>query len=500
MDTPKAEAGSLSGGTLEKTGFAEVLRTAYVSRRNVQVLVSHRGEERSFWFARGRLVSASSTREAQHVGDLLRTFGLATESVLFAAFERALAEPGRGLALALRDAGGIAPYVADACVRALAEMVLYSTFQWSAGTFSLVPLDGAPDVSAVFDQTTATLMLEGLRRLPPGAGTLSKVDPQSRPVISPDLLLRYQCAVVTPEEAEALDGIDGSKRAADICLDLRILERLRAAGLVSIVVSRKDVVDEHAPTGVASLNVEVAGSPPGPRLAEILEQQSRAVWNTYRRLDWISFYELLGTAEDTPLPELRRALHERARLFHPDAVVRPTLGDAGEALEALFAKVRDADRAFATDDARQRYDRVRASGGLATAVHYGEPTREVQKQVAKANYQRARTLVEMEDFYPAYEMLRQAVEFDPEKAEYWTLLAKVQARNPKWLRQAADTLRRASERLPESVEIWLALADACAAERNEGGRVKALKEVLRIDPTNRKASKALAEIAASKPR
>ncbi|HMM36271.1 MAG TPA: hypothetical protein PKA62_16250, partial [Thermoanaerobaculia bacterium] len=128
MDTSKPGTGSLSGGTLEKTELAEVLRNAYVSRKHLQVLVSFRGEERSFWFRRGRLVSASSNREAQHVGDLLRSFGLASESVLFAAFERALAEPGRGLASALREAGAVAPYVADACVRALAEMVLYSTF------------------------------------------------------------------------------------------------------------------------------------------------------------------------------------------------------------------------------------------------------------------------------------------------------------------------------------------------------------------------------------
>jgi cytochrome c-type biogenesis protein CcmH/NrfG len=92
------------------------------------------------------------------------------------------------------------------------------------------------------------------------------------------------------------------------------------------------------------------------------------------------------------------------------------------------------------------------------------------------------------------------VEFDPERAEYWTLLAKVQARNPKWVRQATETLRRAAARLPESSEIWLALADACGHERNEPERIKALKEVLKLDPTNRKATKALAEIAATKPR
>lgn len=499
MDTPKPGTGSLSGGTLEKTELAEVLRNAYVSRGHAQVLVSHRGEERSFWFRRGRLVSASSNREAQHVGDLLRTFGLASESVLFAAFERALAEPGRGLASALREAGAVAPYVADACVRALAEMVLYSTFQWSAGTFSVVPLDSAPDLPVAFDQSTASLVLEGLRRRPPVAGVAARVDPQAKLVLSPDLLLRYQCAVVTSEEAEALDAVDGTKRAADVCLDLRVVERLMAVGLVS-VVERKKPPDEHAPTGFQSLNLEVAGTPPSARLAEILEQQTRTVWNAYRRLDWTTAYELLGVAEDAADPDLRRAVHERARLFHPDNALRGTLADAGEALESLFAKVREADRSFASPTSRQQYDRLRSSGGLAAPVQYGEPTREVQKQVAKANFQRARTLIEMEDFFPAYEMLRQAVEFDPEKPEYWTLLAKVQARNPKWIRQATETLRRATENLPDSVEVWLAYADALGAERNETGRVKALKEVLKLDPTNRKASKALAEIAATKPR
>jgi predicted Zn-dependent protease len=187
-------------------------------------------------------------------------------------------------------------------------------------------------------------------------------------------------------------------------------------------------------------------------------------------------------------------------MFHPDNVVRATLGDAGEALEALFGKVREADKAFATPVARQEYDRTLNRGTISAPVSFGEPTREVQKQVAKANYDRARRLVEAEDYFPAYEMMRSAVEFDPEKAEYWIFFAKIQSRNPKWIKQATETLRRASGKHPESIEIWLALADACAAERNETERVKALKEALKIDPTNKKAAKALAEIAATKPR
>lgn len=500
MDTSKGSGGILSGGTLDKTSLAEVLRGAYASRRHLQVLVSHRGEERSFWFRKGRLVSASSNREAQLVGELLRAFGLADESVLFSAFEKALAEPGRGLAHALRDSGAVAPYVADACVRALAEKILYSTFQLSSGTFSVVPLEEPPDVPAAFDQTTGTILLEGLRRLPPVLGAAPRFDPKAKPVLSTDLLFRYQCVTVTPEEGEALDAIDGTKPAADVCLDARVLERLLDAGLVSIPAKAPKGDALPAPSGLLSLNAEVAGAPPGPRHNEMLEQHSRIVWNTYRRLDWINAYDVLGVGGEMPDPDVRRAVHERAKLFHPDNVIRPTLGDASEALEALFAKVREADKAFATPAARQDYDRALSRGTMSAPVSFGKPTREVQRQVAKANYERARRLVEAEDYYPACEMMKSAVEFDPEKPEYWIFFAKIQSRNPKWIKQAAETLRRAAAKLPESIEVWLALADACAAERNETERVKALKEALKLDPTNKKATKALAEIAATKPR
>ena len=39
-------------------------------------------------------------------------------------------------------------------------------------------------------------------------------------------------------------------------------------------------------------------------------------------------------------------------------------------------------------------------------------------------------------------------------------------------------------------------AEACAAERNEPERVKALKEVVRLDPGNRRAQSALSDISA----
>ena len=110
---------------------------------------------------------------------------------------------------------------------------------------------------------------------------------------------------------------------------------------------------------------------------------------------------------------------------------------------------------------------------------------EVQKEIARKNYTRAKVLYEEEDFYPAYEMIRQAVEFDPGQKEYWVLLARIQRKNPKWVRHATETMRRAVKYIPENVELWWELAEACLHERNEPERVKALKEVMRLDPANR---------------
>lgn len=490
----------IKGGTVDKTPPADLFRSLYQDRATASVLISRQGEERTFWFDRGQLLSAASNREAQQVGELLRLFGLASDTVLFAAFERALAEPGRGLAKALSETGAIQQYVADACVRALAERILYDTMTWREGAFTITPLDAPPELPVRFDKTNASLLLEGLRRLAdqiPVPGP--KMDPESWPTLHSDLLLRYQHVQLSPGEADVLGRIDGQRRAEELTLDHRLLQRLSAVGLVQ---PNRTEVDRGAqgPTGLVYLNVEISGVPPSPRAAEQMETQARLVAGTYRRLDWANLYDVLGAERTAPPDQLHRALHERARLFHPDAHLRPMLGDQREALESLFKRIRRADVTFRSKESRAAYDQTLESdaGQVVALVSDGGQT-EVQQKMARANYQRARELFELEDYWPAFEMVKQSVEFDPGKPEYWILLSRIQRKNPKWVRQATDTMRRAAEKMPMNTEIWFELAEACAAERNEPERTKALKEILKLDPGNRRAQSALAEIASGKP-
>jgi tetratricopeptide (TPR) repeat protein len=487
----------VTGGSLERTPFAEVVRMLYRERATAKVLVSYRGEERTFWFDRGQILSVGSNREAQLVGDLLRTFGLADETLLLSAFEKALAEPGRGLSRALAESGAASPYVAEAAVRALSERLFFETFRWTGGVFTVTPLETAPEVPVRADRPTGGLLLEALRRLTtPAAQLASPIVPAARPVYAPELLMRYQAFTVSAAEAEVLGRIDGTLTVEQLHPDPRIVTRLAGTGLLHLVPPGRKVEKAGVPEGLLLLNVEIAGSSPPPRIAEQYEAQRDLIRRTYRRLDWASLYEVLGIERDAPAESIPKAIHERARMFHPDHHLKPHLGDDRDALEALFARVLEAESVFRSPEGRLQYDRTLQVHGDTVSLPGSEPTVEVQKEIARKNYLRGKVLYDEEDYHPAYEMVRQAVEFDPDQKEYWVLLSRIQRKNPKWVKQATETMRRAVKKMPESVDLWWELAEACATERNQPERVKALKEVMRLDPVNRRAQQALAELNA----
>jgi curved DNA-binding protein CbpA len=490
--------GLMTGGNLERTPAAELFRTIYRDRMTASLLLSHRSEERTFLFDRGQLLLASSNREAQLVGEMLRIFGLADETLLLSAFERALAEPGRGLAKALSESGAVPGFIAEAAVRALAERIYLDTYRWPSGVFTLTPVENTPDVPVRFDRTNGSIAIEALRRMSPQASIGPMPDPRSKPVLHADLLLRYQAIAISEEEADVLVLVDGVRTAQEIASDPRVLARLAAVGLVQYTQRSETegiaVERTSAPEGLSSLNVEVVGWPLPPRTAETYEAQANAIWNTYRRIDWSSHYEILGVERDAPLDAVNRAVHERARLFHPDHHLKAHLADARDALEALFQRVRVAERTFRSEETRAKYDVSLAAKSDAIALPGEGHNLDLQKEIAKSNYTRAKALFEEQDYFSAYSMVRQSVEFDPEQKEYWILLSRVQRKNPKWLRQSADTMRRAVARIPASVELLWELSEAAAAERNPAECTRALREILKIDAGNRRAQVALKEL------
>jgi curved DNA-binding protein CbpA len=89
-------------------------------------------------------------------------------------------------------------------------------------------------------------------------------------------------------------------------------------------------------------------------------------------IDDVSYYELLGVDLAAGPDEIRRAFHDFAATFHPDAhAVR--VNDERTAVRRIFTRGTEAYRVLSDANLRQRYDRQRA-GPTATARMTGPPS------------------------------------------------------------------------------------------------------------------------------
>ena len=183
------------------------------------------------------------------------------------------------------------------------------------------------------------------------------------------------------------------------------------------------------------------------RVAELLERSDR--WNAY---------ELLAVPLDAGDAAIHEAFVRLARLVHPDHGPRLGLAGGESPLPRLFERATAAYLTLSQRERRRRYDERMA---IVPDLRPTEPQREEEaRRMAASYYERASALVEAEDFHFAVELLKQAVQTHA-RPEYYVLLGQVQARNPKWLRHAADSYRKAMDLGADDPRISVALGRIC---------------------------------------
>jgi tetratricopeptide (TPR) repeat protein len=156
-----------------------------------------------------------------------------------------------------------------------------------------------------------------------------------------------------------------------------------------------------------------------------------------------SFYQILDLPPTAAAHEVHEAYERAARLVHPDNALRLGLTGREAVLEVLFENLTQAYLNLSDPDRRKAYDR-----GLPSEIFTAPPEeRPGQRQneardVARNYHKRALELIGNDDYYLAIELLREAVRIAPQ-AELYALLGKLQAKNPRWLRAAAESLQQA---------------------------------------------------------
>ena len=381
-----AQTGTLSGSFSETPLFI-VLRRIQKQRLSGTLSVIREEQMRQLFFENGELQAARSSQEEHRIGATLVRWGYISQTDL----ESALAtqrQTRERIDLILIEKGLVTRAVIDSEARRQMEQIVFSTLSWPDGAFHFEANTGPVelDVSVSLSQE---MIIEGIRRIPESEqflellGDLSAIPMLTRDPMSSGALRMLRDAV------GLLEHIDGKTTARQLLESVsssgtaKILYSLLFAGLIEMQAqprptsesgamkasvlagSRLDLRDRAERAAAAAeeksgaIPAALPGPPPtGESAATIAERSSRQlVLDTYRQLDWLSHYDLLGVSRKATLAEIDEAYRSRARLFDPTLKAHPELVDLWRPLTVLAKWLKVAHGVLSNPLSREAYDR-----------------------------------------------------------------------------------------------------------------------------------------------
>jgi curved DNA-binding protein CbpA len=471
-------------GSLAATPLPQVLRQIFLGGLKGTLRVMRRDETRNLFFEKGELCTATSSREAQKIGAFLKRRGWITDRDLAWALETVARQGRVRLGKILVERGLVSRSVLDTEVKRLVEEIVFSTFEWEQGDYRFTPSAGRLDPDVALKLSTAAIIVEGIRRLPESDVFRSRLGDGKRILaLAGDPQLRYQYLPLAPQEAYLLSRVDGTLNL-DALLKLGGASRAAAAKTLYALLScgilewksDRSVLSEAS--GLERLNVEIRSQ---PAAAFLSPGHAEMVRNTYRRIDWLTHYELLGVGSDATAEEIQQAYFERSRSFHPDLRHRPDLVDCEKELSTVFERLKTAHDTLSDPAARAGYDASLAAPADFMFDAGSDPGARIE--MAARNYARARQLITEKDFHPAVEMLREAIHFVPDNAEYRFCLGQVELQNANWVERGLENLIEAARLEPRRQQY---LREAAQALHDHGRREEALlfaRRAVHLEPS-----------------
>jgi curved DNA-binding protein CbpA len=211
--------------------------------------------------------------------------------------------------------------------------------------------------------------------------------------------------------------------------------------------------------------------------------------NLARALNELDHYAALGLAPDATTETVRVAWRELQRRFNPSRISERHLADRESDLRDILDRADTAFEVLSSTTLRERYDRILgASLGQAPAAGGGEQSeaelerqRKARQELVAANLKRAEELIVLGEHHLAIRALETATRFDPQAGNL-VRLAQLLRKNPTWTGRALEVLRKAVELDPNCTEAWLEQAEIWSRRGHTERRRKALERALATDP------------------
>lgn len=468
---------------LEVTAFATVLREVVGPRRTGYLTIIRDQVRRTVYLTNGELALVTAATPQESFWQYLVYRGVIDQTQ-----RNAMGNPDpvetvvRAHAFTSVDADRRSSLLRD-WTRAL----FIPLFSLDSGTAAFVDAPPLPPEQRVLIQSTASVILDGVRSISNGLvlrrslGDLNgSIGRKSPPAISEDSLpltdaeMKVAAAIDRPIAIEAL-----LKRFPDdTSVAAKVIVALLTLGVLEPVEPEQTAarIDPSVEQDLA-LMAAIGASDPRALRAVALS----------RKVGSIDFYEFLDLPRGAPTSRVVEQIERMKREYDP-ASFPPIVHDA---IVTIQHALEHAMSTLAAGPARHEYDRL-----LTQGRHEGKLVGQEQARsnVARQNFEKAKELSILGDYYGAIVLLKQSVHFDPSRAEAWYLLGNCQERNPKWRRDAATSYQKALSADPNYLDAMLSLGDLYRGEGLAARAQSCYEDILKAEPDHAIAKSRLKEL------
>jgi len=359
-------------------------------------------------------------------------------------------------------------------------------FSLDEGTAVFTDDEPLPPEKRIFLQSTAALLVEGIRTITNGLVLRRSLG---------DLKREIQLARHSRFNIESLPLNEQERSIASSLTEPASIEMfLKRFASQSIVVAK--VVIAMLALGVYSIVEERVAAPVADfgdmqRDLELLaaigssDPRSLRAVGLSRQLPSMDHYQVLDVPRAATRNQIINAGEEMKKRY--DAATFPPV--VRESVQAITRRIEEALEVLKDAVRRGAYDKLiqsRTGEGAASLQQ-----RLTQRSIAEQNFTKAKELASREDFYGAIVLLKQTVNYVPDHAEAWHLLGSCQERNPKWRRDAAESFQMALSIDPNNVETMISLGDLYKSEGMISRAQTCYEDVLKISAENQQAKSRL---------
>ena len=471
---------------IEITPFAVIVGDILQNRRTGYLTIIKPPVRKVLYWSLGELVLVTSASPEDSLGDFLVRRGIVPVD---RAAQMTTPDPTDAVAR-FHEAGVLELSWRQTLLREWVTAQFIPLFSLDEGTAAFTEDAAIEPEKRVFLQSTAAQIIEGVRSITNGLvlrrslGDLKRdIGPARSSRFSLDNIpltegeRKIANALQRPESVESFlkHFTSDSVTAAKVVISCLVL------GIFAVVEARDE------PT-MAALNFDDM-----QRDLELLaaiganDQRSLQAVALSRQLPGMDHYQIVDAPRAATRAQIMTAAEHQRKKFDPStypAIVR-------DAVQTVLRRIDEATSVLGDAGRRAAYDKLLTERGTRSGSDASIHQRLTQRSIAQQNFARAQELAMNEDYYGAIVLLKQAVEYSPDNAQAWYLLGSCQERNPKWLRDAAESFQMALSVDPNFIDAMISLGDLYKTQGLVSRAQSCYEDVIKISADNQQAQSRL---------